>query len=210
MEEICRNYWYPVFSFYRGYGFSPTDAEDLTQDFFRAFILRETIRAVREEKGRLRTFILNMLREMAANHLRHRAALKRGGKMKLVPFDVGEAERAFSEESEGGTDSGARFDRAWAQRVMESARERLRADFARGDNLDDFELLQDFLPLSPVERAPAEAARRLGITESALRLQVHRMRKRFARHIEAEIAQTVADPGDQKAERDYLISLLGS
>lgn len=209
MEEICRQYWYPVYAFNRRQGFSKADAEDLTQEFFRALVARETIQAAREEKGRLRSFMLNMLREMNANHLRHRAAEKRGGKAVIVSLDETDAEERYRHEPAGITDPARLFDRAWAERLLAAATARLRADFDTGDNLDDFEQLREYLPLGENSTPYAEAAKKLGIGEAALRLQIHRMRKRYAKHVEAEIAQTVADPEEQKAELAYLLEVVG-
>lgn len=209
MEEICRQYWYPVYAFNRRQGFDAPDAEDLTQNLFAALVARETIQAAREEKGRLRSFILSMLREMNANHLRHRKAEKRGGKAVIVPLDEAGAEERYRHEPREITDPALLFDRAWAERLLAAATERLRADFETGDNLDDFRQLREYLPLGENATPYAEAAKTLGIAESALRLQIHRMRKRYARHLEAEIAQTVADPKEQKEELAYLLEVMG-
>lgn len=209
MEEICRQYWYPVYVFNRRQGFTESDAEDLTQEFFRALIARETIQAARQEKGRLRSFMLSMLREMNANHLRHHAAEKRGGKAVVVSLDETGAEERYRREPIEITDPARLFDRAWAERLLAAATERLHADFAKGDNLDDFEQLREYLPLGDQATPYATAAKKLGLAEGALRLQIHRMRKRYAKHIEAEIAQTVADRDEQKEELAYLLDLVG-
>lgn len=208
MEEICRQYWYPVYAFLRRYGFSSGDAEDLTQEFFGACISRETLHQARSEKGRLRSFLLHMLRQLAANQLRHRQALKRGGGLEIVSLDAADPEERYRREPAETRDPGLLFDRAWAARLLAAAMERLREDFARGDNLDDFEQLKEYLPFGESVTPYAEAARRLGVSESALRLQIHRMRKRWGKHIDAEIAETVSDPEDRKAERDYLLGLI--
>lgn len=209
MEEICRQYWYPIYAFNRRQGFDAHDAEDLTQDFFGALVTRETIQAARQEKGRLRSFILSMLREMNANHLRHRGAEKRGGKAVVLSLDEALAEERYLGEPATTTDPETLFDRAWAERLLATATERLREDFAKGDNLEDFEQLREYLPLGENATPYAAAAKKLGIVESALRLQIHRMRKRYAKYVEAEIAQTVADPEEQKAELAYLLEVVG-
>lgn len=153
--------------------------------------------------------MLSMLREMNANHLRHRKAEKRGGGLFVISLDEAKAEERYRLEPREITDPALLFDRAWAERLLAAATERLRADFAKGDNLDDFEQLREYLPLGDQATPYAAAAKKLGIAENALRLQIHRMRKRFAKHVEAEIAQTVADPEEQKAELAYLMELMG-
>jgi DNA-directed RNA polymerase specialized sigma24 family protein len=209
MEEICRQYWYPIYAFNRRQGFDAHDAEDLTQDFFRALVTRETIHAAREEKGRLRSFILSMLREMNANYIRHRKAEKRGGKAVVVSLDEAGAEERYLGEPAAITDPETLFDRAWAERLLTAATVRLQADFAKGDNLEDFEQLREYLPLGENATPYAATASKMGLVEGALRLQIHRMRKRYAKHVEAEIAQTVADPAEQKAELEYLLKIIG-
>jgi len=209
MGEICRQYWYPIYAFTRRYGFPAAEAEDVTQDFFSALIARETIQAAREEKGRLRSFILNMLREMIANRLRHRSAAKRGGGVMILSLDQFKAEERYACEPAEIDDPAKLFDRAWAERLLVEATGRLREDFVKADNLAEFEHLCEFLPLGDNATPYAEVSRKSGIAESALRLQIHRMRKRFAKHIEAEIAQTVADPEEQKAELAYLLEVMG-
>lgn len=210
MEEICRQYWYPVYAFHRHYGFDRSDAEDLTQDFFQACVNRETIQIVRAEKGRLRSLFLSMLREMAAKHLRHRSARKRGGGMEIVALDGMDAEERYGSEPTANADPARLFDRAWAVRLLDSATWRLREDFEKGDNGGEFKLLREFLPLAEGSTPYAEAARRLGIDESTLRLKIHRMRKRWGKHIDAEIAETVTNPDEHKAEREYLLGLIQS
>ena len=209
MEEICSRYWYPIYVFHRRHGFAVADAEDLTQDFFRALVMRETIQAAREEKGRLRSFILNMLREMIAKHRRHHSALKRGGSVVMISFEAFQPEERYVGEPAEITDPAWLFDRAWAERLLAAATERLREDFAKADNLEDFEHLREYLPLGENATPYAEVARKSGIAEGALRLQIHRMRKRFAKHIEAEIAETVSDPEEQKAELAHLMAVMG-
>ncbi len=49
----------------------------------------------------------------------------------------------------------------------------------------------------------------MGIAEGTLRLQIHRMRKRYGKLIEEEIAQTVEGPEEVKAERAHLMAVMG-
>ena len=79
MEEICRQYWYPIYAFTRRSGFTPEDAEDLTQVFFQRMIASGTIQAARQERGQLRSFMLSLLKRVIANHHRDTHREKRGG-----------------------------------------------------------------------------------------------------------------------------------
>ena len=209
MEEICRLYWYPIYAYARRSGFGPHDAEDLAQLFFQQMIARETIQAARSEKGRLRTFMLALLRQVISRHVRHDAASKRGGGAALLSLDELDAEQRYTHEPKDNADPAFLFDRAWAGRLLERAESLLRDDYAKAKNLRTFDSIRQFLP-SDGEGSYAVISTRLGIRESVVRLQVHRMRKRFAELVDEEIAQTVDDPAELEAERDYLIGLVGA
>lgn len=210
MEQVCRQYWFPIYAFARRQGFSPQDAEDLTQVFFQRLIASETIQAAREEKGRMRSFMLSLLKRVISNHVRHASAEKRGGSPgATLSIDEHEAEERYAHEPLDIQDADALFDRAWAEKLLEAAEENLRRDFARADNLEGFEQLREFLPLGDNATPYPEVARKLGIAEGTLRLQIHRMRKRYGKLIEEEIAQTVEGPEEVKAERAHLMAVMG-
>lgn len=210
LEEICRQYWYPIYAFARLRGFSAEDAEDLTQIFFQRLITSETIQAAQQEKGLMRTFMLSLLKRVISNHVRDASAAKRGGSMTAtISFDELDAENRFAHEPADIRDADALFDHAWAHGVLDAAEKKLRADFAKADNLEGYDQLREFLPLGDNATPYAEAAARLGIAEAALRLQIHRMRKRYGKLIEEEIAHTVNDPAEVKAELTHLLAVIG-
>jgi len=210
MEEICRTYWYAIYAFARRQGFPAEDAEDVTQVFFQTLVTRETIQAACEEKGKLRTFMLAMLRQIISKQLRHDNAEKRGGGAHhVISFDEALAEQLYSQEPPGSQDTDLIFDRAWAASVLSAAETKLRADYQKADNLEAFEQLREFLPLGDNATPYAEAAKRLRINEATLRLQIHRMRKRYAKLIEAEIAHTVGSAEEVKAELVHLMTVIG-
>lgn len=210
MEEICRTYWYAIYAFARRYGFSPQDAEDVTQVFFQNLVTRETIQVARQEKGRLRTFMLAMLQQVISKHLRHSHAEKRGGGHdKIIPFDEAMAEQLYAREPAGHQATDLLFDRAWASSVLHAAETRLQGDYQKADNMDSFEQLREFLPLGDNVTPYAAAAKKLQINEATLRLQIHRMRKRYAKFIEEEIAQTVGSADEAKAELTHLMAVIG-
>lgn len=210
MEEICHQYWYPIYAFARRAGFAAHDAEDLTQTFFQRLITSETIQAVRQEKGHLRTFMLSLLKRVISNHIRHASAEKRGGPLgATLSFDDESAEDRYLAEPADLLDPAALFDHAWAGEVLREAEQMLRAEFVRGNNLEDFERLREYLPLGENTTPYPELAASLDISEPALRLQIHRMRKRYARCIEDKIEQTVGTPDDAKAELEHLMKVIG-
>lgn len=210
MNEICRQYWYPIYAFARRHGFAVHDAEDITQAFFQRVVTSEAIAEACAEKGRLRSFMLGLLKRVISNHVRHVSAKKRGGSPSAtLSFDDANAESRYLTEPADVHDPSALFDRAWAEEVLLTAERRLMEDFARGNNLEDFESLREYLPRGENSTPYPEIAATLGVTEGALRLQIHRMRKRYATLIEEEIAQTVDDPAEAKAEREHLMKIIG-
>lgn len=210
LDEICRHYWYPIYAFTRRNGFSRQDAEDITQVFFQRVITSDVILDARAEKGRLRSFMLGLLKRIISNHIRHVSAEKRGGSPDAtLSFDDDTAEDRYLAEPADVRDPAVLFDRAWAEEVLADAEQMLRADFARGNNLDDFERLREYLPQGDNATPYPDLAASMGISESALRLQIHRMRKRYARCIEDQIAQTVSTPDEAKAELEHLMKVTG-
>lgn len=210
MEELCRQYWYPIYAFARRSGFPPHDAEDLAQVFFQRLIASETIHAAQREKGRLRSFMLSLLKRVIANHVRGAHREKRGGSpLATISMDEMDAEERYAHEPADVRDPDTIFDRAWAEGVLDSAEQKLRDDFARANNLASYAQLREFLPLGDNATPYAAVAKQLALAEGTLRLQIHRMRKRYGALIEEEIAQTVDSPGEVKAELDHLMTVIG-
>lgn len=210
MEAICRGYWYPIYAFARSSGFDVQDAEDVTQLFFQDMITHESLQRAREDRGRLRTFMLAMLKRILSKQRRHESAAKRGGSREAtLSFDDESAEERYSREPADLTDPDKLFDRAWAEGVLMAAEEKLRAECAGADDLESFEMLAEFLPLGDNATPYAEVAMRLHIEQGTLRLQIHRMRKRYAKLIEAEIAQTIHDTAELKTELAHLMAAMG-
>lgn len=208
MEDICRGYWYPIYSYLRRSGHAPADAEDLTQDFFQRVIEEKSILGADEARGKLRSFLLGVLKRLLSDHFRALGREKRGGGRQIISFDDTDAEDRYQREPADVKSPDALYDRAWAEGVLAAARNLLRAEFVKADDLPLFEQLQEFLPLGDNATPYKQVAARVRLTEAAVRLQVHRMRKRYAKMIEEVIALTVDDEADVAAEREHLISVM--
>ncbi|MBK8092156.1 MAG: sigma-70 family RNA polymerase sigma factor [Verrucomicrobiaceae bacterium] len=211
MNEICRQYWYPIYAFTRRHGFPTHDAQDITQTFFQRIVTSEAIHDAQEEKGQLRSFMLAMLKRIIANHVRHASTQKRGGsRFATLSFDDLDAEERYKHEPADLRDPETLFDRAWAAGILDAAEKKLQADFAKANNLEDYHQLREYLPLGDNATPYADVAEKIGISEGALRLQIHRMRKRYAKCIEEEILQTVSYPEEVKAELEHLMNVIGT
>ena len=210
LEEVCRCYWYPVYAYARRYGLDVQDAEDITQDFFQNLVASDSLQVTSEEKGRLRSFMLAVLKRSLSKQLRRDYAAKRGGSRgATLSLDELDPESRYAAEPVDQADPEVLFDRTWAAEVLASAESKLRADFEKADNLDTFEAVQEFLPHGDNSTPYAAVATKLGITEGTVRLQIHRMRKRYAKLIEHEITQTVVDPSEVKSELEHLMTVVG-
>lgn len=208
MEEICRAYWYPIYAFARRLGESPHNAEDLTQAMFEKLLTHDTLQNARSEQGRLRSFLITILKQVISNDRRGAATLKRGGGVAAISINEMLAEERYTAEPADISDPEKLFDRAWAQSILQAAEARLRKDFEANDNIEILEALQEFLPFGANETPQATLAARLGMKHGTLRMQISRMRQMYASFVDDEISQTVGDPSELARERDYLISLV--
>jgi RNA polymerase sigma factor (sigma-70 family) len=210
MEEICRKYWYPIYAFARRSGFTAEDAEDLAQMFFQDLLSHDGIHMAQEQKGRLRSFMLGMLKRLISKHVRHETAQKRGGRDRAAcSWDEMTAEERYRLEPPNLADPDQIFDRAWAEQVLDQALKQLRQEFEQADNLPLFNAICGYLPYAGCEPLSyAEIAERLATKENSVRQQVSRMRKRFADLIEESIAQTVEGDDERSNELQYLMTLM--
>ncbi len=210
LEQLCRSYWYPIYAYARRRGLAAEDAEDITQAFFHNLVTYHVLQDARQEKGRLRGFMLGLLKRVMAKQHRHDIATKRGGaRPQLISFQDSSAEARYSVEAADQGDADLLFDRAWASGILAEAEAKLRADYVKAENVETFEALREFLPLGDNVTPYSDVARRLGIGEATMRLQIHRMRKRYGKLIEDGIAQTVSSPEELKSELAHLMAVIG-
>ena len=208
-EDLCQRYWYPIYAFLRRSGHTPADAEDLTQGFFHRLIAERALHTADPAHGRLRSYLLGVLKRLLSDQNRHDMAVKRGGGESLVSFDHTDAEEIYRLEPPDLNSPDRQFDRAWAVRLLANATNRLREDFVQGDNIEAFDHLIEFLPLGENATPYREVAMRMGVEEHVVRLQVHRMRQRYRKLIELEVGQTVRDAGQIIEELAHLMTALG-
>ena len=205
MSELCRDYWYPLYAFVRRRGHAPHDAQDLTQAFF-ATMMETSATAADPKRGRFRSYLLGALKHFLANDFHRANAQKRGGGQRLVEWDALEPEARYALEPAEQTDADSLFDRRWALDVLDRAMKRLRAEFAAKRDEETFEALKGTLTGEEVPRE--ELAKKLGMTEGALKVAVHRLRQRYREVLRAEIAETVNSPDEIEDEMRHLVAVL--
>jgi len=208
LDVLCRSYWYPVYAFLRRSGQAAEDAEDLAQAFFLRLVDEDSLLVVRQEMGRLRTFLLAVLMRLLSSHTRHHAALKRGGGCEHLSFDAMDSEERYAHEPVDTRDPERLFYQTWAHELLDKVREQLRQHFAATGRAAVFELLLPFLTLDKEPPAQDTLARQLGSSEAATRVLIHRTRARFRELLQREVAQTVLTPEDLPGELAWLQSVL--
>ncbi len=207
LEALCRTYWYPLYAFVRRQGRSPADAQDLTQEFFARLLRKDYLHSVEREKGKFRTFLLVLFKRFLADERDRARAQKRGGESVHFSLDTGLAESRYQLEQSPELSPDKIYDRRWALTLLEQAMARLREEFKAAGKSDEFDQLKTVLTAGKGSLAYAEAASRLGMSEGAARVAVHRLRRRFRELFRLEIAHTLGSPDEVEEEVRYLMSL---
>jgi RNA polymerase sigma factor (sigma-70 family) len=208
LEKLCRTYWRPIYGFIRRQGVDPEEAKDLTQGFFALLLERRDLDAVRQEKGRLRSYLLTSLKHFLTNERNREMAIKRGARQHLIPLeDLRDRERIGFETSETLA-ADQIYERRWARSVLDQVLARLEEDYRASGNVQLFDRLQKSLTDEPDRVSPADTARELGTTESAVRQASYRLRLRYRQLLREEIAHTVMAPRDIDDELRHLVAVL--
>jgi RNA polymerase sigma factor (sigma-70 family) len=209
LGTLCSAYWYPVYAMVRRYGFDAADAEDQTQAYFTRFLEKEWIKEVRPEHGRFRSFLLVSVRNFLHNERDRERAAKRGGGKPPVSLDGEAADQRYSLEPVESATPETLFERAWAEEVLARALERLRDEAAESEGAERFDQLKGHLTGDELSGTYTQLAEEWEVGESAVRVALHRMRKRLGVLLREEIAATVTDPADVGEELRHLLTTLG-
>jgi RNA polymerase sigma-70 factor (ECF subfamily) len=194
LEELCRTYWFPLYAYVRRRGYAKADAEDLVQAFFARFLARNYLEGLSAERGRFRAFLLASLKHFLANEWDKSQRQKRGGGATILSLDWQTADTQFQIAATGEPSPDKAFDREWALALLAKVIERLQAECVADGKGKLFEQLKVFLAAGKSETAQAEIAKALGMEECAVRVAVHRLRKRYRVLLREEIAQTLSEP----------------
>lgn len=209
LETLCRAYWYPLYSFVRRCGHDTHDAEDLTQGFFAWLLESEHLGRADPEHGRFRSFLLVRLKHYLSDERKKARALKRGGGQTLLSLDTDSAETRYGMEPATNDAPERVFDQRWAAMVMQRAVTRLRDEYVAADREQLFDELKHFQSGEDPSVTYRETAARLGLSESAVKSAIFRLRQRHRHLLREEIAHTVSTPAEADEEIRYLISVLG-
>ena len=207
LSELCEAYYAPVLTFIRQ-GHQEEAARDLTQEFFASLLARGGFDTVQPNRGRFRSFLLGAVKHFLADQYDRARAAKRGGGRTVVSIEAGSGTNTTAElqiPDPAGPTPDIVFDRQWALTLVERTLNVLAGEFAAAGKQEQFDTLKPWL-LGEVESlSQADAARRLGLTEGAAKVAIHRLRKRFRELVKTEIAQTVDNAAQVQDELRYLL-----
>jgi RNA polymerase sigma factor (sigma-70 family) len=204
LTALCETYWYPLYAFLRGRGHSTEDAEDLTQAFFARVLEKNAISQADPSRGRFRSFLLASLTHFAANEHDRDIAKKRGGGVRPLSLEFLGAEGRFQMEPASEETPEKIFDRRWALTLLERVLSRLETDVVRSGGETQFSVLKNYLTGEEPQLRYADTARELGMSEGAVKVAVHRLRRRFRDLVRDEISHTVSLPDEIEDELRHL------
>ena len=210
LTRLCQTYWYPLYCCVRRHGYSPEDAQDLTQDFFAKLLSKDQIALADPGRGRFRTFLLRSLENFLRTRHRDATTQKRGGGREVLSLDMEEAEGRYSGEPPDNLSPSVFFERQWAGAVLEAVLAGLRKEFCATGRLELFDSLEPHLWGDDTATPYSTIAESLEMTVVAVRVTLHRLRKRFHELLCAEISSTLETPNDVDDELRYLRRVLAA
>lgn len=193
LATLCEVYWYPLYAFVRRQGYDSSDAQDLTQGFFAKLLERGDLVGIDKSKGRFRSFLLAAMKHFLINEWDKQRAAKRGGGQAKLSLDFERAESRYSLEPSHTRTAEADFDREWALTMLDQVRSQLAQEHSTGDQHAQYEELQVYLTGERADSSYRDAGERLGMSEGAVKVAVHRLRRRFRELLREQIGQTVAE-----------------
>jgi len=208
LARLCQTYWYPIYAYVRRRGHSPHDAQDLTQAFFAQLLERHSVANADPNRGRFRSFLLTAVDHFLVHEWQKVRAQKRGGGCQILSLDLALAEQRYDLEPADTASPDKLFDKHWAGALLEEVLNQLEAEYQQARKAELFAALKQTLTGTRESQPYAVLAASLGMNESAVKVAVHRLRKRYRQLLRAEIANIVADPEQAEDELRHLFSAL--
>jgi RNA polymerase sigma factor (sigma-70 family) len=209
LANLCQTYWYPLYAYVRRRGYSAHDAQDLTQAFFLCLLQRQSLAGADPNRGRFRSFMLGAMNHFLADEWAKMQTQKRGQGRAVLSLDLAAAEQRFDLEPADNATPDKAFDRQWATALLDVVLNRLENEYRRENNAELFNALKQALAGKRESQPYTQLATQLGMNEGAVRVAVHRLRKRYRELLQAEIAHTVSSPEEVKEELNHLFRVMG-
>jgi RNA polymerase sigma-70 factor (ECF subfamily) len=211
LSRLCESYWYPLYAYVRRWGYDADQAQDLTQEFFARLLEKHYLRAVDPSRGRFRSFLLAALKHFLANERDRADAIKRGGRATVLPLELENAEGRYSLEPPDVETPETIYERRWALTLLERTLVRLSREFEAAGKQALFGRLEGYLTGEQETLAYGALAAELGMSEGAVKVMIHRLRRRFGALLREEVGETVSTPAEVDDEiRELFRALKGS
>lgn len=208
LESLCQAYWYPLYVFCRRQGNNPADSEDLTQQFFAKFLERDSFAKATPDRGRFRNFLLTCFKNFLANENDRRMTEKRGGDVTMLSLDDTKFETHYLNESAHPASHECHYDQAWTLTLLGKVMKDLKTEYASAGKAAIFDSLQVFLTGGKGDTTYAKLGQELGMSESAIKMAVLRLRQRYGQLLRREIAHTLNDTSRVEDELRHLVATL--
>lgn len=208
LARFCACYWPPVYAFVRSRGHAAPEAEDLTQGFFLRFLEKDYLRRVDRDKGRFRAFLLASCKHFLSNERDRERAKRRGGDQIRVSIDSTAIDWGAEPSFSHGLTPELVYERQWALNLLRHILTALHEEYAASGREAIFERLKAFLTGEDGRKDMAEAARDLGLSLGALRVALHRLRRRYRDTLRQRIGETVESPDQIDDEIRHLRTAL--
>ena len=209
LTHLCQQYWTPLYAFVRRSGHAPEDARDLTQEFFARLLEKRWLAEADPAWGRFRSFLRAALKHFLANEWNRAQCLKRGGDRQFIDLDAATAEERYALEPADAATPELLYERRWALTLIGRTQERLREEMISAGDGERFEALEPALAGERTSAGYDELAARFGVTETAVKSMVLRMRRRFRALLREEVLQTIGNEQDADTELRHLLEILG-
>jgi RNA polymerase sigma-70 factor (ECF subfamily) len=210
LARLCQTYWYPLYYYIRRLGHSPEDARDFTQEFLARLVHKDYLKGVKRGKAKFRSFLLMALKRFLANEWDRAHRLKRGGGQELVSLDAQDTENRFLAEPVDQMSPERAFERRWALALLSQVLSRLETEFCASNKAPLFEELKGLLSGEQTGSSYAELGQRFGMSESNVKVSIHRLRRRYRELLREEVTTTVDSPEEVDEEIRHLFATLAS
>lgn len=198
MEALIQAYWKPLYFFVRQRGFDNETAKDIIQEFFTTVLERRSISKADPARGRFRTFLLAALTNFLKDRAKEASRQKRGGGKVALSLDFARGESDYKLEVAAGESPERIVDRTWARSLLQCCVDELQGDPV---HLKAFSLYYKGEPYESIMR-------QTGLSESAAKTAVHRLKGQLREIVTRHIGQTAATEEEFQEELSEFLSIL--
>lgn len=206
LESFCTQYRPLIITILRSRGLPPDRLEDLAHDFLLQLMRSSALKRADPRLGRFRSFLSGALSNFLADDAARHHAAKRGGG--VAPLSLDAADPVPDQVATEDAEASLALDREWALHLVARAIERVRQQWNTTEKSDRFAVLRVFLPGASESLSQQEAARRLGLSDEALRKELQRLRDSLRVAIRSEVTTTVASEEEVDDEMRHLLHVL--